>query len=73
MEKPSHFERKNPDVIGKFISLTAELLSADMTQADYDKLREIAGILNPGGGAFGFVSRLNGDVERLHPHIQRRD
>lgn len=72
MEKPSHFERKNPDVIGKFISLTAELLSDEMTQADYDKLREIAAILNPSESERGFVGMLNRDVARLHPHINRR-
>lgn len=66
-DMPRH---KNPDVIGKFIALTAELLQTDLTQSDYEKLRDIAGILNPSGT--GFVATLNRDVEKLHPHITRR-
>lgn len=65
---PAH---KNGDVIAKFVALVAELLESDMTQADYDKLREIAGILNPNGR--GFVAMLNRDVEKRFPNIQRRD
>lgn len=74
MNTPEPFDRKNPDVIAKFISTVAGFMTADeMTQADYDKLRDVAGILNPRGGYFGFVARLNRDVERQFPNIQRRD
>lgn len=73
MEIPSHDDRKNPEIVGEFISLVADLLKTDMTQADYDHVREIAGVLNPGGGYFGFVGRLNRDIAARFPAIETRD
>lgn len=53
-----------------FVRAAAILVRADMTQDDYDKLRDIAGILNPSGN--GYVKILNDDVTNLAPHITRR-
>lgn len=66
-DMPRH---KNPDVIAKFVSLAAQLIAPDMTVSDYEKLRDIAGILNPSGN--GFVKTLNSDVAKIAPFIKRR-
>jgi hypothetical protein len=54
----------------RFVRAAAVLVRHDMTQDDYDKLRDIAGILNPSGN--GYVRILNNDVAKLAPHITRR-
>ena len=73
METPKHSERHNPEIIGKFISLVASFMIADeMSQTDYDKLREIAAVLNPSESERGFVGMLNRDVNRQFPEIQIR-
>lgn len=64
------FAHKNPDVIAKFVELAARLITPDMTQSDYDKLRDVAAILNPSEN--GFVKTLNDDVTKIAPHITRR-
>lgn len=53
----------------KFVEIAAKMIKPDMTQTDYDKLREVAGMLNPTGN--GFVKMLNDDVKRVAPKIKR--
>lgn len=53
-----------------FVRLAGILVNDTMTQDDYDKLRDIAGVLNPSGN--GYVRMLNDDVTKLAPHIERR-
>lgn len=53
-----------------YVSIAAKLVRPEMTQDDYDKLRDVAGILNP--NERGYVKILNDDVAKLAPHIERR-
>jgi len=69
-DSAENFAHKNPDVIGKFVALAAQLITPDMTQSDYDKLYDVAAILNP--NKRGYVKTLNDDVTKIAPHIARR-
>ena len=59
----------NENANAKFVEIAAKMIKPDMTQTDYDKLREVAGMLNPTGN--GFVKMLNDDVKRVAPKIKR--
>jgi hypothetical protein len=60
----------NPNANAAFISIAAKLIKPDMTQSDYDKLRDVAEMLNP--NKMGYVKTLNDDVEKIAPSIKRR-
>jgi hypothetical protein len=60
---------ESPSPAAKFISLAAELVRPGMTQSDYDKLQEVAAMLNPRGGIFGFQNKLNESVANVAPEI----
>jgi len=51
----------------QFVSLAAQLIRREMTQGDYDKLYEVAVMLNPTKN--GYVRLLNHDVSKIAPHI----
>jgi len=59
----------NPNANAKFVEIAAQLIKPDMTQSDYNKLRDVAEMLNPTGN--GFVKILNNDVARVAPNIKR--
>lgn len=61
---------QNPDVNAKFIALAVSLVTPIMTQSDYDKLRDVADVLNPDGE--GYVKMLNDAVRETAPFIEIR-
>lgn len=63
--------KNSPGINAQFIRVAARMIKADMTQSDYDKLREVAEMLNP--NKLGYVKSLNNDVKRKAPFIKTRD
>ncbi len=60
-----------PEVNAHFVSIAARMINPEMTQSDYDKLREVAEMLNP--NKLGYVKTLNDDVRKIAPEIETRD
>lgn len=61
----------NPTANAHFVSIAARMIRPEMTQSDYDKLREVAEMLNP--NKLGYVKTLNDDVRKIAPEIETRD
>jgi len=57
----------NPAANAEFVRIAAKLVRPEMTQDDYNKLRDVAEMLNP--TKRGYVKTLNDDVRKIAPHI----